>query len=155
MKDTAKKTTRTFASLMFAFLLTSQASLANSTAADPAAVADAFHAALTSGDEAGVRAILAPEVLIFESGGVERSLEEYASHHMHSDMKFLAAIDRELLDRQTLGGGEVAVVTSRSRLSGNYRDSEINLFSTETLVMARSENGWTIRHVHWSSREAK
>ena len=48
-------------------------------------VADSLYMALKSADEDVIREILDPGVLIFESGGVESSLKEYASHHMGAD----------------------------------------------------------------------
>ena len=128
---------------------------AGTTQSNPEEVADSLHQALTQGDAEKVREVLHPEVLIFESGGVEQSLEEYASHHMHSDMDFLAEIDSELLSRQVFEGENVVVISSRSRLTGTFRDKAVDLFSTETLVLGSTEKGWKVRHIHWSSKANK
>lgn len=119
----------------------------------PATVADALHAALLAADEASVRSLLAEDVLIFESGGVERSLEEYASHHMHADMAFTKGTERELLERTERSSGDLAVVNSRSRMSGTFRDQPVDLDSNETLVLSRASGEWKIVHIHWSSRK--
>src|SRR3546814_6689524 len=50
-------------------------------------VAERVGTALSSGDLDTVKALLAPEVLILESGGAERSREEYLGHHAISDAK--------------------------------------------------------------------
>ena len=47
------------------------------TAEAAVAVAERFNRALSSGDLATVEALLAADVLILESGGAERSREEY------------------------------------------------------------------------------
>ena len=124
-------------------------------AEDAAAIADALHTALATGDEAVVRRLLDESVLIYESGGVEASLEEYAGHHMPADMAFTGAIEREVLQRQVFESGEQAVVSTRSRLNGTYRDKPIDLDATETLVLSRTGGEWRIVHVHWSSRNRK
>ncbi len=49
------------------------------------AVAERFNTALSSGDLTTVEALLAADVLILESGGAERSREEYMGHHAASD----------------------------------------------------------------------
>lgn len=121
---------------------------------DPAAVADAFTHALAHGDRDAVFQLLAPDVLIYESGGVEQSAEEYGGHHMPSDMAFLAAMDMEHMSRNAQVNGDMAIVTTRSRLRGNFRDSDVDVISTETLVMARRDGQWRITHIHWSSRAA-
>ena len=116
------------------------------------AVADQFHTALSDGDVATINELLDPNVLIFESGGVESSREEYASHHMHSDMKFIAGMDREIISRQVTQDEAMAVVSTSSKLVGSYQDNQLDLASTETLVLKKGDHGWRIHHIHWSSK---
>jgi uncharacterized membrane protein/ketosteroid isomerase-like protein len=118
----------------------------------PEAVADLLTHAIKDGDEAAIMAILAEDVLIFETGGAERSAVEYQGHHMPSDMAFIAAMEIERLERKSGSTGDVAWVSTRSRLSGTFRDSEIDIYSTESLVMARIDGQWRVTHIHWSSR---
>ncbi|MDX1571811.1 MAG: DUF2231 domain-containing protein [Xanthomonadales bacterium] len=117
--------------------------------------AEALAGALAAGDEARVRELLAENVLIFESGGAERSLEEYAGHHMGADMKFLAAIQREVLERKVYRGDGTGVVATRSRLHGAYGDRAIDLISTETLALEQRDGAWKIVHIHWASAEGQ
>lgn len=115
------------------------------------AVADSFNRALSGGDTGTVRALLLPNVLIYESGGAETSAAEYAGHHMLGDMAFLSKLKREQLSQDSGGDEANAWVATRSRLTGQYKGKDIDLNSTETLVMTRTETGWRIAHVHWSS----
>lgn len=111
-----------------------------------------FSEALASGNEASVMNLLANDVLIYESGGVENSLEEYASHHLAADIKFLSAMTKKLISEKVFTQGDLAIVTSLSQLTGTYRDKPIDSKSTETLVLKRTDNAWKIVHIHWSSR---
>lgn len=117
----------------------------------PEAAADAFHAALAEGDVATVRALLAPDVLILESGGAERSLAEYESHHMEADMNFMSAMDKHNLTRRVERMGDTAFVSTESAITGTYNDQDIAIKSQETLVMRQHGGSWQIMHVHWSS----
>ena len=55
-----------------------------SDAATPAiAVADAFHAALASGDPEAVLSLLTEDVMVLEEGGAERSRDEYVLSLIH------------------------------------------------------------------------
>jgi ketosteroid isomerase-like protein len=141
--------------VFFAMIATMSTASAGPADKGSAAAADALHAAIAAGDEQGVRELLAPDVLIFESGGIESSREEYASHHMHADMEFLAGVERQILDRDVFEAENLAVVSTRSRLSGRFRDKEVDLFSTETLVLILTDVAWKVRHIHWSSTPAK
>ena len=70
---------------------------ASSLAASPKESIAAFHAALVSGDKAKALALLSPEIAIYEAGYVERSREEYASHHLGGDMEFAKNSTRKVL----------------------------------------------------------
>ena len=110
----------------------------------------AFHQALRAGDAKAVRAMLADDVLIVEGNGVERSADEYASHHMLADMKFMAAVQVEALEHQTKVLGKVAYSVSRSQLTGDYKGKPVDVVSKETLVLVDNGDSWKIVHVHWS-----
>lgn len=110
-----------------------------------------FHRALQNGDESTVRLLLADDVLIFESGGVERSRHEYADHHMQADIAFLQHMQVTKLEHHIKVNGETAVSISRSKIQGRYKDKDIDVESMETLLLMKVEGKWQIIHVHWSN----
>lgn len=121
-------------------------------AMDAANAVDAFHAALKAGDTAGALKLLAPDVMIFEEGGAERSRDEYASHHLGSDAAFAAASEAAVSRRSGWAAGDVAWVTSEGRTTGQFNGRAIDRLTTETMVLKRHADGWRIHHIHWSSR---
>ena len=121
----------------------------------PKEVVAGFHDALSGGDRARVTDLLAPDVIIFESGGAELSREEYASHHLGADMEFAKATKVEVVDRQAGEAGDAAWVLTRSRTSGTFREKKVDLNGTETMLLRKTADGWRIVHIHWSSAKAK
>lgn len=121
-------------------------------AAGAAQVVDAFHAALGANDTAAALALLAPEVMIFEEGGAERSRDEYASHHLASDAAFAAATHAALTRRSGRADGDIAWITSEGRTTGEFNGRAVDRLTTETMVLKRHADGWRIHHIHWSSR---
>lgn len=119
-----------------------------------AAVVDAFEAAIVRGDEAAANALLMPDVLIYESGGQETSRDQYAAHHMKGDMAFLSVSKREVLSRASGGDDRHAWVSTRSRITGRHKDKDVDVFSTESMMLKNTPEGWRIVHIHWSSRPA-
>ncbi len=115
------------------------------------ATVERFGRALESADRAVVLDCLAPEVVIYEHGGAELSREEYASHHLDGDLAYLAEIDVRVVDRKVLGGGDRAIVLTRTESSGRYNGKPVASRGTETLVLERHGERWLIVHVHWSS----
>ena len=120
----------------------------------PVAVVDAFGQALRNRDTGRALELLAPDVLIYEFGGQEASRDEYAAEHMKGDMEFLAAATVQQLDQRQAVSGNIAIVTTRSRVKGQYQDKPYDQLSTETMVLRHAGGAWRITHIHWSSRPA-
>lgn len=122
---------------------------------DPVAAAKALHEAMSAGDAARVQSLLDPRVIIMEGGSVERSLKEYASHHLPADLKFLKGLTYRL-ERQTGGSsGDLAWVAGEAVLTGTSEGKPVDLISTETLVLQKFSGNWRVTHIHWSSRAAR
>ncbi len=111
----------------------------------------AFQTALETGDAKTARSLLADDVLIFEGKGVERSAEEYASHHMISDMRYLHAMTIVSIEHHVKEHGALAISNSRSRVKGTYKNQEINRIGNETIILERLDGDWKITHIHWSN----
>lgn len=116
------------------------------------AVAERFNSALSAGDLTTVETLLAPDVLILESGGAESSREEYMAHHAASDAEFLKTAHRQLLRQRARTAGELTWVGTDSELHAQKDGKPITVLSAETMVLKQTTDGWRIVHIHWSSR---
>ena len=125
------------------------------SASEAAKVVDAFHAALERGDTAAAAALLADDVLIFESGGAERTKAEYLAQHLAADMQFAQSTKTVTTRRGGRGYGSAAWIASEGRTTGTFRGKPINSVTTETMVLAKREDRWKIAHIHWSSAAAR
>ncbi len=115
------------------------------------ATADSFIAAIGQGNAAAARALLLPEVVIFESGCAEGSAAEYAARHLPADIEFMSGMKREVISRASGGGEDAIWVATRTRTRGRHHGKAVDLDSTETLALVRTGDGWRISHIHWSS----
>lgn len=119
----------------------------------PVAVVDAFSAALKDGDAATVERLLAPDVLIAEGGGAERSFAEYQSHHMPADMEFMKAVQSTIKDRRVFEGTGMATIVTEAQMHGTFRGKTIHSRMMETMALRLDDGRWRIAHIHWSSAE--
>lgn len=119
-----------------------------------AAVVDAFHAALRRGETKVALSYLAEDALIYEAGGVERGLQEYAAHHLGADAAFAQAVPAVVTMRTGEAVGAVAWIATEGRTTGSYKDKAIDAVTTETMVLRRVGSAWKIAHIHWSSAAA-
>jgi len=120
-----------------------------------AATVDRFFAALKAGELDKAGAELDPAVLILESGGAERSAEEYLGGHAKGDAVFLKDAHHRLLHRKARASGEMAWVASESELHVERDGKPATILSTETMILESGDAGWKIVHIHWSSRTRK
>jgi ketosteroid isomerase-like protein len=137
-----------------AFFCTPDATVAQSTEADVVAVVDAYHSSLASGDSTTALSLLADDVTILESGGIENK-EHYRSGHLSGDMRFAQAVPRERGEVTVRLLGDVAWAWSTSVTEGRMGDREINSQSAELMVLALVDGEWLIKAIHWSSRQRR
>ena len=131
----------------------------------PAEVVEAFHEALATGDRAGALSYLAADLVVFESGRAEMSLQEYTQQHLKADMEFSATTRRVKFDQQEHVKGRSAWVLNRTRSTGSFRGKQIGNETMETMILRRVDRpgkgretaqpvpaAWKIVHIHWSTR---
>lgn len=127
-----------------------------SEAVQPAVAAvDQFGAALQATDFETISRLLAEDVLILESGGAERSRDEYLGHHAIADALFLKGAHIEIKQRTARIEGPLAWVGTESELHKTQDGKALALLTTETMVLKQTDAGWRIVHIHWSSRPKK
>lgn len=129
----------------------SRGAAAASDSAAILAVVEGFHAALAAGDSAGALSFLAPDAVILESGGLE-TRAEYAAHHLGADMAFAREVPSTRAITEVFQDGGTAWVASVTTAKGTYRGREISSQGAELVVLSRTNGGWRIRAIHWSSR---
>ncbi|MBO6620405.1 MAG: nuclear transport factor 2 family protein [Balneola sp.] len=107
--------------------------------------------AIVENDSEKAGEILHDDVTILEGGGMETK-SEYLSHHFHSDGKFLSAMNREELSQEISVEGNMAWVTSKTKMTGTYSGRDIDLSSLELAVLKKENGMWKVIALHWSSR---
>ena len=128
------------------------ASASDST--DVAATVLQFDAALAAGDSAAALALLADDVVVLESGGIE-TREEYRSHHLAADIAFARTLPSQRGPLTVRLQGDVAWATATSTTQGTYQGRQVNSTGAALMVLSRGRDGWKIRAIHWSSRSRR
>lgn len=110
-----------------------------------------FHGALALGDSAAALGLLDRDAIILESGAAE-TRDEYRSHHLPADIEFARAVKSKQSVVGVSVSGTVAWVASISTTKGLFEGRQINSDGAELIVLRRTESGWKIAAIHWSSR---
>ncbi|HET9004825.1 MAG TPA: nuclear transport factor 2 family protein [Gemmatimonadaceae bacterium] len=116
----------------------------------PAQVVEQFHAALAAGDSSAAAALLDTGAVILESGDLE-TRAEYLAHHLPADIEFARAVRSVRQLRRAEERDGTAWVVSTSRATGEFKGRAVDGDGAELIVLARSEKGWRIVAIHWSS----
>ncbi len=135
------------------FALSPILAFAQSTAPDVAAISATvqhFHEALTKGDKAAVMELLAPDAVILESGA-EQTRDEYAREHLAQDIAFARMTQSTSSDFAVHQEGAAAWTTATSHTTGKFEGHDVNSVGVELTILTKTESGWRIRAVHWSS----
>jgi ketosteroid isomerase-like protein len=118
------------------------------------AAAEGFHGALAQGDRAAALALLALDAAILESGHLQ-TRAEYEREHLGEDIAFARATTTTRSPLAIQQEGNAAWTTATSRTTGTFNGRKIDSTGVELIVLTKTESGWRIRAIHWSSHEAK
>lgn len=73
--------------------------------------------------------------MIYESGYVEASRDQYASHHLASDMEFAKATTRKVVKHTERVDGAIATVLEETETSGAFQGTPVHSVGVETSVL--------------------
>ena len=114
----------------------------------------AYHAALQAGDSASALSLLAPDVVVLESGGIE-TFSEYRTNHLSADMAFAQATRAVRTPGPVRVEGSVAWASATSETRGEWNGNPVASAGAELMVLRRTAQGWRIVAIHWSSRRLR
>jgi ketosteroid isomerase-like protein len=117
-------------------------------------VVASFHAALRTGDSTAALRLLDREAMILESGDAE-TRAEYRSHHLPEDIKFARTVQSKESILRVSVSGSVAWVASTTVNEGAFERRRVSSAGAELVVLKRTDAGWKIAAIHWSSRARK
>lgn len=123
----------------------------DSDSSDVAAVVRDFHAALERGDSTHALQLLHPDVVVIEAGAVE-TFDQYRSHHLPADIEFARAVKGEQSEVHVQVSGKMAWAWSTSTSKGTFHDRPVDSVGAEMITFLKTDRGWRITGVHWSSR---
>jgi len=117
----------------------------------PADFADAFHEAMRSLNRAQILSMLAPDLVVFETGYLKATRDEYVKTNLSDDADFASVTDYRPLSRGVIGSGEQVVVLTKASIQGIFGDQRVDLEQSETMILRRTPTNWEIVHLHWSA----
>jgi ketosteroid isomerase-like protein len=118
------------------------------------ATVERFHRALAQGDQTAALELLAADALILENGQAQ-TRGEYEREHLGEDIAFARTTTTERSQLKIEQEGDAAWVGATSKTTGTFNGRKIDTVGVELLVLTKSDSGWRIRAIHWSTRKGK
>ena len=122
--------------------------------ADAAQLVDTFISSLVAEQFDAARQFLAPGAVVVADGQVLGDRDSYIDGAAHGDATALRSVQRDLVRREIHAGPDFASVVSEKRMRVPGDTTGRSEAVIETMVLARTPNGWKITHIHWSGRHA-
>src|SRR5262245_16738319 len=118
----------------------------------PSEIVDAFHQALSFGDTARALSLLTRELVVYEVGLVDTTLQAYAFAHLPADMNMASQTQWTLQTRRMGGTGDQRWVLSNYRVTGTGANGEaLDQVTLETIILQKVGDDFRIAHIHWST----
>jgi ketosteroid isomerase-like protein len=120
----------------------------------PIATASAYLDAMESGDLDAAERLFGRASSIFESGGQEGTWKHYREHHLGPEIDAIKAfeVSRGEPESDESADGQMAFVAWPIEYRIELEDRTIESKGTVTFVLIHGDDGFKIRHLHWSSR---
>lgn len=117
----------------------------------PIDFADAFHEAMRLRDRTKVLSMLAPDLVVFETGYLQATRDDYVKSNLDDDTAFASATVYRPLSRGVIGSGDSMTVLTKASIQGVVGGQSIDLVQSETMILRRIQATWEIVHLHWSA----
>ena len=124
----------------------------------PTAVAAAYLDAMESGDLNAAEKLFGSSSSIYESGGQEGTWQHYREHHLGPEIDAVESftISRGESESHKSRDGSMAFVAWPIEYRIVLKDDRtVESKGTVTFVLVGGDDGFRIRHLHWSSRRKK
>lgn len=104
-----------------------------------------------AGDLAGLERLFDPDVVVFESGRVNRGWADYRDHHLAPELAALSERRLEFSNIEMRILGAMAWVTFGYRVSARAGTGPVGADGVGTAVLERAGGLWRITHLHLSA----
>ena len=120
----------------------------------PVDAVDAFHTALEKKDTAAALSLLDRDLVVFEFGVVDPTVQAYAFAHLPFDIDVAAVSKWDVQSRRVGGEGDIRWVLTSYHVTGRQSDGKpIDQTTLETMILRRTSGLFRIVHMHWSTND--
>jgi len=114
------------------------------------AAIERYNRAFLGKDLPALKALLAPDVILYEHSVRNIGLDDVWEHHLKPEVEAFQDMRGEFTDMRVWAGGGVALVTRQYSIQATMRDRPIDARGNETMGWALRDGEWKVVHIHYS-----
>ena len=140
------------AGLVFALCLAGAVQSASGQTAEAqvrASVAS-YNAAMLSKNLPALKALLAPDIVLYEHSVKNVGLEDVWEHHLRPEVAGFDNMRAKFTDVRVTATSEMALVTRQYSIQATMAGKPIDAKGNETMVWVRRKGAWRVAHIHYS-----
>ena len=118
--------------------------------AEVRAAVERYNQAFLGKDLPALRALLAPDVILYEHSVKNIGLDDVWDHHLRPEVEAFENTKGEFTDIRVWVSGDVALVTRQYAIQATMRGRAIDARGNETMGWARRDGEWKVIHIHYS-----
>jgi ketosteroid isomerase-like protein len=114
------------------------------------AAVDEYNRAFLGKDLAALKALLAPDVVLYEHSVRNIGLDDVWENHLRPEVEAFQDTRGEFTDMRVWISSELAVVTRQYSIQAVMQGRPIDARGNETMGWARRDGAWKVVHIHYS-----
>ena len=114
-----------------------------------AAVAE-YNRAMVAKDLPALKALLAPEIVLYEHSVRNIGLDDVWEHHLRPEVSAFENMRAEFTDVRVSATSDMALVTRQYSIQAIMNGRPIDAKGNETMGWARRDGAWRVTHIHYS-----
>lgn len=111
---------------------------------------DAYDQAIAKKDVETVRALLAPEILLYEHSVRNDGAKDAFENHLKPEILEADGLHLSFSDLRVTANSGLALVTRQYQVKGTFQGKVVDSTGNETQVWKQSDGQWKIIHIHYS-----
>ncbi len=124
--------------------------LAQSPEQQVRAAVESYNRAFVDKDLPALRALLAPDIVLYEHSVKNIGLDDVWDHHLRPEVEAFQGTRAEFTDVRVWASGDMALVTRLYAITATMNGRAIDARGNETMGWARRDGEWKVVHIHYS-----
>ena len=114
------------------------------------AAVDEYNRAMQANDLGALRALLAPEIVLYEHSVRNIGVDDVWEHHLKPEVSAFENMRAAFTDVRVSATPDMALVTRQYSIQATMNGKPIDAKGNETMVWVRRDGAWRVAHIHYS-----